>query len=300
MAIEVARQTEDEDKPGTQLESQAREGTEEHSALNTISGVLKQAGQEAILSLLDAALDSLFSEEARTRVEQKAAQGLQYLLDAVVAGIPETGSGNQFANELERTSGRLHALLKETLDTLFTGSVRAEFRRHLDEAAQALLQGDVATARLQGGRALKTFFVTVLDVLQRHWAQVLHLLLRLIVKAIQQAVSSQVEEGLATALTKTTEAVDDKPQELREQVTERTDDLRRGLAEARDTMQQRLEEATSQLRERLGEGASSDVNGQSHRGGQLGRPPSRRPPAGPPRRRSGERSSLGRPPKSSR
>jgi uncharacterized membrane-anchored protein YjiN (DUF445 family) len=300
MATEVAHQTEDEAQPGSQLESQAREGSEEHSALDTIGGALKQVGQEAILSLLDGALDALFSDDVRARVEHEAAQGLQELLDAVVEAVPETGSGKQFAKELERTSGQLHALLKETLDTLFTGSVRAEFRQHLDEAAQALLQGDVSAAKLHCERALKTFLGTILHVLQSHWAQVLRVLLRVVVKALQEAIASKVEEGLATALSKTKETVEEKPQELQEQVAEKKDELQRGLKEARDKMQQRLEEATSQLRERLGEGVSSAVKDQTGRGSQHGRPPSRRPPSGPPRRHPGEKPVLGRPPSMSR
>jgi hypothetical protein len=243
--------------------------------------ILETLGEEAVIPLVDTAVDVLFSDAVRDRLEQEAAEGLQDLIHSARDALADSSTGEQLGQELERAQGELQPLLRESIQKLFSGQVRADFQEHMEQAAQVLVQGNSVAARDQAEMALQALLAEVLHALQGHWAQLLRILLSIASKALEEALASHIKEAFASIAALPEKEIEEKVEPLEEQIAAKAEDLRERLVEARDTMQDRLEEAREQLQDRLGEAGSPAMSGGHQGQSRLGQPPSRRPPPGP-------------------
>src|SRR5438270_10565387 len=119
-----------------------------------VTDVVKEAGQESLPLLADPVLDALFSDAVRTRVLQVSEDGLRQLIDSMLGAIPASASNGQLRRELDRAETQLRTMLEEAIDSVFSGSARAEFERHMEEAARQIPEGDSDAAKEQAGQAV--------------------------------------------------------------------------------------------------------------------------------------------------
>jgi hypothetical protein len=265
------------------------------SALDTVQEVAKEAGQEGVPVLAESLLDSLFSDAVRTQVLQKGRDALQLLINSGLASMPESASYGQFRQDVHRAERQLHGMLEESINAIFSGSGRAEFQRHMEEAASKIPEGDTSEAKDQAGEALQALLSVILDVMQRHSMEALRILLGITARALEATFASHVKDAFASITAKPAEELEEKIEPFQEKIAARAEELRERLMETRDTMQQRLAEAKEQIQGRLGTGMPGATH-SSQRESKFGAPPSRRPPAGPSGQRPPGKAPRGRPP----
>jgi hypothetical protein len=149
---------------------------------------LEQRGEEWLLSLLDAALVTLFAEAVRAVVERQAEEYLRSLLRTTFGALPKSVGSRAVQQEMELT---LLALLRESLDVLFSEVIQAELRAHGEQAIQGLLRRDMDAARHVGERVVHMLGQELLDVLRQQRQQMLRLLLRTMVLSFRLRLASQ-------------------------------------------------------------------------------------------------------------
>src|SRR3712207_6793150 len=159
----------------------------------------------------------------------------------------------------QQTEQQLQALLRETLDTVFSGACRTDLQQHGEQAIAALLQRNVEEARDQGGQGLQSLLQGVWGALENHWQQVVGLLLKVMLKALQEAFTATLKEGLSAVVSMPGEEVGQKTEAVQEKLEQKGQQLRDQLAEAIETVKQRVSEQKDQLQERLGQGIKSAV-----------------------------------------
>jgi predicted RecB family endonuclease len=291
--------TSNEAQHATERKEAAGEPDDGSSALGTLAEIGKIAGEVLAPGLTNTVLDAMLSDSVRDRVLQEAAAGLRNLIDSTVDAIPDSASSGRYHREVDRAERQLHAMLQESINSVFSGPARVEIQRHVEEAARRIAEGNVDTAKYEISQALQSLLSEILTVLQRHWAQTLHLLLGITVKALEATFISHLKGAFSSITAHPAQEVEDKIEPFQEKTAARAEDLRRRLIETRDTMQERLAEAKKQVQGRLGEGTSGAAKG-SQRRSRFGAPPARRPPPGPSRNRPPGRAPSGRPPSISR
>ncbi len=271
----------------------------DQSIPETILHILGLLGEESIPVLVSTGLDALFSDAVRDRVEQAAAQGLRDLIESAQDALANSTAGVQLGHELVAAQRQLQSVLGESIDNLFTGQVRAEFERHIEQAAQHLIAGDSTAAKDQAEAAVQALLSDIVDTLQSHWSELLRLLLGIVSKALEEALAAHMREAFASITSFAGHEMEEKANAVEEKLAEKLEDLREHLLEARDTIHERVDEAREQLQERVGE-AGGSVNGGPQRGSKFGQPPSRRPPRGPSGQRGPGKPPRGLPPSISR
>lgn len=269
------------------------------SILETILAILGQVGEESVPVFVDAGVDLLFSDAVRTRLEQEVAEGLRDLLESAREALSDSVTGEQLGRELVQAEGQLQTLVGESIENLFSGQVRADFQRHMEEAAQELVTGNTEAAKGQAEDAIEALLAEILHTLQGHWGEILRLLLGIIAKALEEALAAQIKDAFASLTSLVGQDVEDKAEPLEEEFAGKLEELREHLIEARDTIHDRVDEAKEQLQDRL-EDAGAKINGGRQRQSTLGHPPSRRPPPGPTARHGPRRAPRGLPPSASR
>ena len=180
------------------VEQSHKEG--DHEILSDLSESVVQTGrevlgQEGLRPLLDVTLDGLFSESARRAIQKQAEEALRSLLETTTDAIPDSYRGGELESQLAQTEQTARTALRESLDAIFNGSARAELQQHLEHALEEALNGTGDAARQQVEQALQSFLLQVVGVFQRHWEQLLRMLLPLITKALQQALAAKAREG---------------------------------------------------------------------------------------------------------
>lgn len=283
----------------TDAEETKQSGDEDgndHPVLDTVKEVVGQAGQESLPLIVGPILDALFSEPVRQRVLQQTEEGLQEILESGIDALPGSGDARGMERELARAKRQLRTLLRETVDTLSTGSARAELQQELEQAVRELMEGDTEAAKHRAELAGESALSGVADVLRDHAGQILGVLIGVIAKALQAALTSQIKDAFAGITALPAEEIEEKTEPLQEKFAEKAEELRQRLEETRDTMEDRLAEAKEQIQERIGGGAAAAVKGGSSSQSRFGQPPSRRPPPGPTDRFKPGRPPNGRPP----
>jgi hypothetical protein len=269
------------------------------SALGVVAEVAKVAGEESAPVLVEMLLEVVFSDAARARILQQAEEGLRELVESTLDALPASASNGGLRREMDRAERELHAMLHESIDSIFSGSARAEFQGHMEEAAHHIAEGDSAAAKEQVGEALQCLLSEILKVLQGHWAQTLRLLLGITARALEATLAAHVKEAFASIATRPAQELEEKIEPFQEKLAAKAEELRERLVEARDAMQERVAEAKEQMQDRLGGGMPGAAN-QSGRQSRFGAPPSRRPPPGAAKGRTLGKAPGGRPPSISR
>lgn len=254
--------------------------------------------EQTLRAALDVGLDALFSKSVRVTVEQLAGQALQLLLLAALNSLPPDLDRRKLQRQAEQM---IQEVLRESVDTIFSGALRAEFQLHGELAIHALVQMNFGAALQQGEQGLQLVLQRILLVLKQYWEQILRLLLSVIVRELQVAIASRAKETAEHILAAPGKAVNENVGSVQEELQEKGEDLREHLAEAVETLRQRLEESRKHLQQNLEEGVRSAGRGGAHREQRLGVPPSvQRPMSGRPpsaqRPPSGVPPSVRRPP----
>lgn len=273
-----------------------------HAAAGLLLDVVKQRGEQHVQSLLNMALDALFSPQIRTLTQHQIEDVVRGLLEETFEAIPTTDPSGETE---QKAIGELDLALREALDSIFDGAVRAQLQQHSERGTEALMRGDVATATHHAEEAVEAFFTAILEALGRHWTSVLRLLIGLIIGAIEEMAASKIKE--AFALGRLGGDVQKKAEEVQHEVKDKAEDLRDKMESGANTIRDQLQQAEEELEERLKEGVKSGVkqgtsNTQLGRPPSAGRPPSRpRPPSrrAPPGRAPSGRPPSGRPPSKS-
>jgi hypothetical protein len=243
---------------------------------------------------LDMGLDMIFSQEVRSTVQQEAREGMQALVQETFDALTDAGD----TKEMERkTTEALDLILRDTLDSIFAGPVRAELREYGRRAVEALVRQDMDGARTQGQQAIIALARALVKAFQRHSQKVLRLLLGVLIQVLQEAITSKMKDAMPSISTGAGDAVEEQTAAVQGTVQERAQELRDKMSDAGDTIREQVEAAKKQLEERLKEGMKASVS-QGTRNQRLGRPPSldrprRRPPPG---RHPSRRAPMGRPP----
>lgn len=284
------------DAPQTSAPEDDKPEDHEESVSGVLSDVLKSStgnlgrtfvehGSEWLQSGLNGILDALFSEEIQATVRQQAEEGLETLVAETFNEFPDS---DKKVEAQEKTETELEALLQETLDQIFSESLRNDLQRYGDEAMVAVLSGDFETARTDGARAVETLFDHTVSALQGHWGRVLRLLLDVSITLIQGILADKVSDALKAMTPGNEGDVQEKADTVKEQVQEKGEVLRDRMQDAAGTMRDRIQEGAQELQDRLTEGLKAGT-----RNTQLGHAPSGPPPS---RRGVPGRAPRGRPP----
>jgi len=254
-----------------------------------LSEVLEEDGSQPLHSLLESALDILFSLTVRDALEHQTEETLAQLLDSVLHFIDDPDRRRSLQRNAER---QLRALTREMFDEIFVTSIRVQlevpWNRAIDEAAG----GDFGAALKEGGRGLEALLPSVVDVLQQNWARILKVLLEIAFVGLRETLESAIQEGLEAAVGLDTDELSDQVESVRDTMEDKGQELQNKLKDAFDELRKNVDEGKEQLQQRVKEGVQSAVsgNGRNNRGRGWppyggpanGRPPNRRPPAGRP------------------
>jgi gas vesicle protein len=247
------------------------------TVLGALPEALEAEGEDTLDGLVIAALDVVFSDTVRDTIQREREMVVDLLLEGLLTTIPDRKTRRDVKRETQET---LHRLVRESIDSIFSGRVREDLHRNLREAIQALLDGNIGQGLKEIGEAIEVVLRELIDVFQDHWMQVLQVLLKVAFKAAQQTVMTAIADGPGGGLEKARDTLED-----------RGDDLREELSEAVDTLRENVKEAQEELKERIKEGLETAVSGGKDK--QLGRRPATRPPSGRP---PSGRPPTGRPP----
>jgi hypothetical protein len=117
---------------------------------------------------------------------------------------------------------------------------------HGERVIQALLHGDFEAAGQHAEQAFLSSLHGTQTILQRYLEQIVPLLLKVFLRALQEALGSLLKESLGTVATAPPERVEETGAASRER-----------MAGAKETMQQRAEESKDDLQEHVTEGLKS-------------------------------------------
>jgi hypothetical protein len=244
------------------------------SIAGAVPQLLAAQSEEAVKAFLDSVLDRILSDSMRETIRSEAEESADELLAAMLQIVPDQDTRRDL---LRQSEPLLRSLLRESVETIFDGDCRDALQRHLESAVEALADGEIGEALRQVVEGLKELVEGVLGVLQRHWVQVMGIILHVFSTVLKEAVTSALTGGASESLDSAEEKVQQVGDKLREQLTEAIDELRHSAEEARDELQQRVKD-----------GLESALHGGGGTGKQLGRQPNGRPP--------GIRPPPGRPP----
>jgi hypothetical protein len=250
--------------------------------LDTLSDVLEEQAEQTIQALLAAGLDVLFSDSVYRTVQAQGEQAVQSVVQLCAEAIPDQPEQRRLCEHVEQT---LRGVLLDSLDTIFSGSVRSNLQSHGERAVQAIARGDFEAAEREGKEGFESLIDGVLAVLQRYQEEVLRLVRRVILKAIQEVLGSTIKDSLRGILPIPSTDVEESTKKVSENLKEKGEELQEDLQGAVEELQYRVEQETGQLQQRVAEGLQSALKGGTQRQlGQLpsGRPPSGRPPSGQP------------------
>lgn len=175
----------------------ATDQTGSSGLLHSILEMLKQETEQSLRTLLDIALEALFSDSVRRSIQRQTEQALPSLLQVSLAAVPNAAARRELQEQAEAT---LRIMLQESLDAIFATEVRTEVQTHLQAALDALLQGNVEVARLQVEQLVNMFIRRVLPVIQRYAERVPRLLLRALLSLLQDAAGATEKKDAPHAL----------------------------------------------------------------------------------------------------
>jgi hypothetical protein len=154
---------------------------------------LEQHTEQWLVSMLMAGLTALFAESARAAVQDRAEQSLHALLGRTFEALPDSPSKQELQLQTERT---LQTILREALDAMFTEHVRTELRTHGEQATRSVVHRNFDMARNEVQQALQAMLQEIVSVLRRQWQRVLRLLLKVVLTALEDSLSSTEKEAL--------------------------------------------------------------------------------------------------------
>lgn len=176
-----------------QVESQAQQAPQ-----GAVAGALRPAletvehqGKQWLQSLLVAGLAALLAESTHAAVQQRAEHGLHTLLQKLFEAAPEGVTNQEMQIKTERT---LQMILRESLDAVFVGGMRATVQQGGQLAIQDSLQGNFGSALGRVEDTLKAMAEALIEVLRRQWQNVLRLLLALVLLALESSLAQSSTE----------------------------------------------------------------------------------------------------------
>lgn len=287
--------TPEEKEPTDNASESGMVGTIVRPLVASVPEVLREQGEQPLRSLLDDALDTIFSEQVRAKFQHDAESTLEDLLDIALEVIPDEEGRRDLRMQAQQT---LDELLQETLDQFFSRSLRADIEDHVERAINALVAGESTEAIRQGKLAFLTLFHDLSAVLQEHWHEILRFLFKVITSVLQEAITSAIKQGLASVVSEPIEELGDQVESVQDRLQEKGDQLRDELERAVVALRDRIQESAEELQERIQESVSSAVSDDGPSRGGFGQPPTGRPPSGwpPSGRPPSGRPPSGRPP----
>lgn len=140
-------------------------------------------------SMLVAGLTALLAESAHAAVRQRAEQGLHTLLLKTFERLPDGVKSQELQAHTETT---LQAILAETLDVIFTESMRATMQHQGEQVIHESAHGHVGAAVKSLGDALNALLEALIAALRRQWQRVLRLLLKVVLLALETSLERSV------------------------------------------------------------------------------------------------------------
>jgi hypothetical protein len=231
-AREPSRQEEQEEQPVQLVSTKGPQGVQRlqlglfRTLLHQTRDLVEQQGAQW--------LHTFFSESVRTTLQQQTEQKLRLSLQTGLEAILGDSARHELQQEAEQT---LQPLLQEAFDAIFVGPVRADMQWHGERVIQALLYGDFEAAGQHAEQAFQSSLHATLAVLQHHLEKIVPLLLKVFLKAVQQALGSRLKENLGTIVTAPFGRVEETGAASQE-----------CMAGAQETMQQGVEKVHRRLR----------------------------------------------------
>jgi hypothetical protein len=121
---------------------------------------------------------------------------------------------------------------------------------HGERVIQALFHGDFEAAGQYAEQAFLSWLHGTQTIVQRHFEQVVPLLVKVFLKALQEALGSLLKESLGTVATAPRARVEETGAASRER-----------MAGATETTQQPVEESKDDLQEHMTEGLTAATDG---------------------------------------
>ena len=267
-----------------------------------VPGLLEQAGTRWLRSSLEDGRDALCSGPLRERVRASTEQVLRPLIGAGLELIPDGATRRGLQRDTERA---LEGVVEDFLARLCSEPVLTEVQRHGERALHALERGDVGTTLREVWEAIQTLLRELVPAVLGQWERVLHLLLDLFLRAVQEMIGTMLKEGLAALMPISAQEVGEKTETATESLKDNLTELKDRLTERLEALQERVKEEVGQVKQRVADGLQSAVEGgtrESFGRPPTGRPPSLRPPSGrpPTGRPPSWRPPSGRPPSMTR
>jgi hypothetical protein len=249
------------------------------SLLSALPGAFHDHGDRTLDSMLESVLDVIFSDRVRDAIQEEREEVVKLLLDNALATIDDIDTQRELRRKIH---GDLHDILEETIDTIFSGSVRRHLSVNLQQAIEAGLNGNIGLAIREVGEAFERAFGEILECFQEYWLQLLQIVMSIAFEALKETVTSAIKEGTGANFGEAKEKLEGTGEELRDKLNDAAKRLRGNIEDARDDM-----------RDNIKEGLQSAMPGSDGGEKQIGRRPATRPPS---RRHPNGRPPSGRPP----
>jgi len=267
-----------------------------------VPGLLEQGGTHWLRLRLEDGRDALCSGPLRESVRASTEQVLRPLIGVGLELIPDGATRRGLQRDTERA---LDGVVEDFLARLCSESVLTEVQRHGERALHALARGDVGTTLREVWEAIQTLLRELVPAVLGQWERVLHLLLDLFLRAVQEMIGTMLKEGLSALMPISAQEVGEKTETATESLEDNLTELKDRLTERIEALQERVKEEVGQVKQRVADGLQSAVEGGTRENfgrPPTGRPPSLRPPSGrpPTGRPPSWRPPSGRPPSMTR
>ena len=267
-----------------------------------VPGFLEDAGTRWLRSRLEDGRDALCSGPLRESVRASTEQVLRPLIGVGLELVPDGATRRGLQRDTERA---LDGVVEDFLARLCSEPVLTEVQRHGERALHALERGDVGTTLREVWEAIQTLLRELVPAVLGQWERVLHLLLDLFLRAVQEMIGTMLKEGLSALAPISAQEDGEKTETTTESLKDKGAELKDRLTERLEALQERVKEEVGQVKQRVADGLQSAVEGgtrESFGRPPTGRPPSLRPPSGrpPTGRPPSLRPPSGRPPSMTR
>ncbi len=215
----------------------------------------------------------------RESVRASTEQVIRPLIGAGLELVPEGATRRRLQQDTEQA---LEGVFDDFLARLGSEDFLTEVQQHGDRALHALERGDVGTTLREVWEAIQTLLGALVAAVHAQWERVLHLLLDLFLRGVQEMIGKMLKEAFAAILPVSGEEIEEKTNAAKETVQDRGTELKDRLTERLEELQERVKDQMDEVKQRMADGVQSAADGGGKEG--FGRPPSLRPPSGRPGR----------------
>lgn len=170
-----------------QAKQQSRPGQLVTGALHLV----ERQGEQWIQTALVAGLSALLTEKTHQAAQQRAEQALHQLLQRGFASLPENQTTRELRTQTEKT---LQAIVRDSIDAVFAETTRQAVEEQGKLAIHDSLHGEFGSALNRAEDAVKAIVDALVAVLRRQWQRVLRLLLKVILAALENSLTSSDDD----------------------------------------------------------------------------------------------------------